>query len=74
MTRKRNGGAIGAELTGRVSRRQICDAVLPEQIDLLVTAQQEIDRHLNSGGICTCCQEAWPCARACLAAFTLDAL
>jgi hypothetical protein len=46
----------------------------PEVAQLLATARTEIDRHLNDAGVCVCCRQEWPCQRACLAAFTLEAL
>jgi len=45
----------------------------PELVQLLGTARQEIDQHLNNEGTCTGCGLSWPCQRAQLAEFTLAA-
>jgi hypothetical protein len=50
-------------------------APCPELLVLLATAQRELDRHVSDDSQhCQACQAAWPCERAQLAAFTLEAL
>jgi hypothetical protein len=48
--------------------------IIPELEHLLSIAQQELDRHLSDHGICSRCDERWPCPTACLAAETLGTL
>ena len=51
------------------------DSFLPPGLmDLLCTAQREIDEHVNDHGSCTACGAGWPCQRARLAEFALGAL
>jgi len=50
------------------------DYLPPELAQLLATARREIDQHVNDSGACVCCREQWPCQRASLAAFTLEAM
>ena len=45
-----------------------------ELLDLLGTARQVIDRHLNDHGTCTDCGLIWPCQRARLAESALAAI
>jgi hypothetical protein len=47
--------------------------ITPELVQLLHTAQHELDRHLSDHGTCTRCRKHWPCPTACLAADTLAA-
>lgn len=54
--------------------RLATDYLLPELIQLLETAEREITTHDNDRGLCAICGSAFPCARAELAAFTLDAI
>ena len=46
----------------------------PGLMDLLGTAQREIDEHVNDHGSCASCGAGWPCQRAELAEFALGAL
>ncbi len=46
----------------------------PELARLLATAQREITEHGNDHGLCVVCGSAFPCERAELAAFALDAV
>lgn len=46
----------------------------PELAHLLATARQELARHVRDHDRCAACGDTWPCERAVLAAFTLDAL
>jgi hypothetical protein len=41
---------------------------------LFMTAQGEIDRHVNTCGRCAACGSAYPCNRACLADLALSAM
>jgi hypothetical protein len=50
------------------------DYLPPELAQLLATARNELDRHINQDGTCPICELAWPCESACLAAFTLGGL
>ncbi len=50
------------------------DFLPPELARLLATAQKEITEHGNDHGLCAVCGSAFPCQRAELAAFTLDAV
>jgi hypothetical protein len=43
-------------------------------VRLLMTAQGEIDRHINNRGGYAACLSANPCNRACLADFALSAM
>jgi hypothetical protein len=61
-------GALG-RATGQA------DTGLPQPlIRLLKTAQQEIGRHVNNGGLCAACGNTFPCNRACLADLALSAM
>lgn len=46
----------------------------PGLMNLLNTAQREIDRHVNDHGNCAACGSGWPCQRAELAEFALGVL
>lgn len=46
----------------------------PELVQLLGTARQVIDRHVNDCGTCADCGLTWPCQSARLADFALGAL
>jgi hypothetical protein len=46
----------------------------PELARLLATARKEITEHGNDHGLCVVCGSAFPCERAELAAFALDAV
>ena len=46
----------------------------PGLMNLLNTAQREIDRHVNDHGSCAACGSGWPCQRAALAEFALGVL
>jgi hypothetical protein len=50
------------------------DYVIPELSRLLAIAREELDRHVDDQGTCSCCEERWPCETACLAASTLAGL
>lgn len=50
------------------------DLFPPELVNLLGTARNVIDQHLNDRGHCADCGAAWPCQRSVLAEFTLAAL
>jgi len=50
------------------------DVFPPELARLLATAQKEITAHGNDHGLCVVCGSAFPCERAELAAFALDAV
>jgi len=50
------------------------DRFPPEVKRLLDTARRTISQHVNRHGNCADCGSIWPCRRAELAAFTLDAL
>jgi hypothetical protein len=50
------------------------DLFPPELRNLLSTARQVIDLHVNNCGNCAGCDEIWPCRRSRLAEFTLAAL
>jgi hypothetical protein len=50
------------------------DGFPPELARLLATAQKEITAHSNEHGHCLVCGLPFPCPRAELAAFTLDAV
>ena len=50
------------------------DFLTPELARLLATAKKEITEHSNENGRCPVCGSAFPCPRAELAAFTLDAV
>jgi hypothetical protein len=47
--------------------------LLPELTRLLAAAQKEITEHGNGQGLCPICGPAFPCPRAELVAFALDA-
>jgi hypothetical protein len=48
--------------------------LLEALVRLLMTAQGEIDRHINNRGGYAACLSANPCNRACLADFALSAM
>jgi len=50
------------------------DVILPELVQLLATAQHELDDHVNDHSLCSICGSAWPCERAVLADLALPAL
>jgi hypothetical protein len=50
------------------------DRLLPELERLRSTAIHELDTHVRDGERCGQCGTPWPCQRAELAAFTLDAV
>lgn len=46
----------------------------PEILRMLDTARYELNRHLGERGVCVLCGVTWPCTRAVLAAFALEAV
>jgi hypothetical protein len=47
------------------------DLILPEVLQLLAAAADELRRHVGRAGTCPLCRCAWPCERALLAERTL---
>ena len=60
--------------TGLIATTSANDVFPPELARLLATAQKEIIEHGNDHGLCVVCGSAFPCPRAELAAFALDAV
>jgi hypothetical protein len=66
--------ASRADLGGGGARGPADDGLPPPLARLLKTAQLEIDRHVNAGGLCAVCGSAFPCDRATLADLALSAM
>ncbi len=60
--------------TGLITTVSASDVFPPELARLLATAEREITEHGNDHGLCVVCGSAFPCERAELAAFALDAV